>query len=314
MNKMAQNKKLKTNFQCLTALDDLEYFAMDSVSDEILYRSIKEALESVGKTYAKTVIEHICKINRLSEREILTNCDLFEDSMYRLFGHSALSVINKVKVSALRHALIECKSTLTIPEILDPALTINNILNEIRRIEALEFVHKMSSYNHIAYLYSNKISLSKILSEYFSPRGAAKGLLSENPQEYILFDLSYSISYKNLFGENTNSLNDDAVTKVRRWIDTVRSSNRSSLPTRIAEDDATWWIRNGNLRALTSLERLLCRELPENTSILCAFDISKLNQKQLGTLKTVIGSHDYVIIEEPAHTVFKYGKPMFRYE
>ena len=80
------NLKGKKSFQCLTALDDLDYFPLDSISDDILYRSIKESLEPVGKTYAKAVIDHICHINRLSEREILTNCDLFEDSMYRLFG------------------------------------------------------------------------------------------------------------------------------------------------------------------------------------------------------------------------------------
>ena len=72
----------------------------------------------------------------MSEREILTNYDLFEDSMYRLFGHGAVSITNKVKVLAMRHSLMDHKSSLTIPEIVDPALTINDILNEIRLIEA----------------------------------------------------------------------------------------------------------------------------------------------------------------------------------
>ncbi len=152
------NLKGKKNFQCLTALDDLDYIPLDSISDDILYRSIKESLEQVGKAYSKAVIDHICRINRLSEREILTNCDLFEDSMYRLFGHGAVSIINKVKVLALRHSLMEHKSNLTIPEIVDPALTINDVLNEIRRIEALDFVHKMASHNHIALLYSHRDS------------------------------------------------------------------------------------------------------------------------------------------------------------
>ena len=159
------SSEMKNSSQCLTLLDDLEYFALDSISDDILYRSIKVSLEAVGKTYAKAVIDHICHINRLSEREILTNCGLFEDSMYRLFGRGAQSVINKVKVVALRYALTEQKSNLTVPEILDPSLTINDVLKEIRSIEALDFVHKMSSYNHIAYLYSSKVSLSKILSD-----------------------------------------------------------------------------------------------------------------------------------------------------
>jgi hypothetical protein len=305
---------MKNSSQCLTLLDDLQYFALDSISEDILYRSIKVSLEAVGKTYAKAVIDHICAINRLSEKEILTNCDLFEDSMYRLFGRGAQSVINKVKVSALRYALMEQKSNLTIPQILDPSLTINDVLKEIRSIEALDFVHKMSSYNHIAYLYTNKISLSKILSEYFSPRDAPKALLTENPKDYALFDLSSSISYKELFGPIPVPIKENAIDKMRKWIDGICMTNKSDTSARIAEDDATWWIRNGYTRGLAFLEQSLCKELPKNTSILCAFDISKLNSKQLGAMKSVIGSHDYVIIEEPSHAVYKFGKPTFRYE
>ena len=97
------NLKGGEKFSVPNGLDDLDYIPLDSISDDILYRSIKESLEQVGKAYSKAVIDHICRINRLSEREILTNCDLFEDSMYRLFGHGAVSIINKVKVLALRH-------------------------------------------------------------------------------------------------------------------------------------------------------------------------------------------------------------------
>ena len=297
----------------MTLLDDLQYFALDSISDQILYRSIKAALEGIGKAYAKAVIEHICIFNRLSEREILTNCDLFQDSMYRLFGRGAESIINKVKVLCLRYALMEEKSNLSVPEILDPSLTINDVINEIRSIEALDFVHKMSSYNHIAYLYTNKCSVSKVLSEFFSPPSVPKALLTENPKDYLLFDLSSTISYKELFGPITGPIKEDVIAKMRQWIDKIRQTNNSNTSTRIAEDDATWWIRNGYTRGLAFLERSLCKELPENTSILCAFDISKLDRKQLGAMKSIIASHDYVIIEEPSHTVYKFGNPTFRF-
>ena len=226
------NLKGKKNFQCLTALDDLDYIPLDSISEDILYRSVKESLEQVGKAYSKAVIDHICRINRLSEREILTNCDLFEDSMYRLFGHGAVSIINKVKVLALRRSLIEHKSNLTIPEIVDPALTINDVLNEIRRIEALDFVHKMASHNHIALLYSHRDSLIKILSEYFSPKDAPKALLSENPDNYSHLNLTSSISYKDLFGPITGPLREDAVFKLQNWINSISTGGKDPISAR----------------------------------------------------------------------------------
>src|SRR5690242_7732964 len=139
------------NYLFLKTLDDLDFIPIESMTEVILYDSINKSLEDVGVAYSKAVIDHICKFTGLSEREIVINCDLFEDSMYRLFGHGATSIINKVKALTLRTAVLENKSELTVPQILDPSLTLNDILMEIRRIEALNFISKMSSYNHIAF-------------------------------------------------------------------------------------------------------------------------------------------------------------------
>ena len=171
----------------------------------------------------------------------------------------------------------------------------------------------MASHNHIALLYAHQDSLIKILSEYFSSKDAPKALLSENPDNFSHLNLTSSISYKDLFGPITGPLKEDAVFKLHNWISSIgTSSKRSNICTRIAEDDATWWIRNGCTRALSSIELSLCRELPQSTSILCAFDISKLTPKQLSTMRAIIGSHDYVIIEEPSFTVYRFGKPTSR--
>ena len=119
-------------------------------------------------------------------------------------------------------------------------VTINNVLNEIRRIEALDFVHKMASYNRIALLYAHKDSLIKILTEYFSPKDAPKALLSENPDNFSHLNITSSISYKELFGPITCPLKEDAVFKLHNWISTkVLGSKRSNICARIAEDDAT---------------------------------------------------------------------------
>lgn len=69
----------------------------------------------------------------------------------------------------------------------------------------------MASHNHIALLYSHRDSLIKILSEYFSPNDAPKALLSENPDNYAHLNLTSSISFKDLFGQITGPLKEDAV-------------------------------------------------------------------------------------------------------
>ncbi len=118
-----------------------------------------------------------------------------------------------------------------------------------------------------------------------------------------------------MIGPTSGLVTEDAVSKILGWIESVRSVNKDgSGTTRIAEDDATWWIRNGYTSALASLERSLYRDLPPNTSILCAFDISKLAPKDMSKFKTMIECHDYVIIEEPSFAVYKFGNTTFRNE
>ena len=277
------NPIVNNNYLFLKTLDDLDFIPLDSITELVLYNSIKQSLEQVGIAYSKAVIDHMCKMNGLSEREILTNCDLFEDSIYRLFGHGAISLINKVKVTALRTAILANKSDLTVSQILDPSLTLNDILREIRRVEALDLVNKMASYNQIAFLYSTEDSLSKILAEYFGPKDAPKALLSENGGKYDHFNLSGSISYRELFGTSLDKLNGDAVTRLQDWLSQVRvtsTESQSFTPTRFAEDDATWWIRNGHARTFISIEQSARSETPARTSILCAFNVLKLSVKR----------------------------------
>jgi len=124
---------------------------------------------------------------------------------------------------------MEHKSNLTIPEIVDPALTINDVLNEIRRVEALDFVHKMASHNHIALLYSHRDSLMKILSEYFIPNDTPKALLSENPGSYSHLDLTNSISYNELFGPMTGPLKEEAVFRLQNWNSSISTAVKDPI-------------------------------------------------------------------------------------
>ncbi|MGB8163823.1 MAG: hypothetical protein WCF14_02320, partial [Nitrososphaeraceae archaeon] len=43
-------------FSVPNGLDDLDYIPLDSISDDFLYRSIKESLEQVGKAYSNLKI------------------------------------------------------------------------------------------------------------------------------------------------------------------------------------------------------------------------------------------------------------------
>lgn len=72
----------------------------------------------------------MCSLYGLSENELLTNYDLFEKALRNTVGKGeANGILNKIKKELLAHAIIN-GSSLTVREIIDPKLTINNILKD----------------------------------------------------------------------------------------------------------------------------------------------------------------------------------------
>ncbi|MGI0082915.1 MAG: hypothetical protein ACREAG_06425 [Nitrosopumilaceae archaeon] len=68
------------------------------------------------------------------------------------------------------------------------------------------------------------------------------------------------------------------------------------MPTRIADEDVTWWIKNGFADEHLKLEKKLGKRLDDNMLILCAYNISNMNDKQIAT---VIEPHGLVILDDP---------------
>lgn len=135
---------LSANFRYLSILDELQYITSISVSDRILHDSIKNSLESVGKSYSKVLLHNMCSFYGLSENELLTNYDLFERSLYRILGKAAQPLIGCVKVEMLRYAIMN-GSEITATDILNPMLTVSYVLKDIHDREVFDFVRYVPS-------------------------------------------------------------------------------------------------------------------------------------------------------------------------
>lgn len=291
-------------FRYLSILDELRYLPTVHLSDRALHDSIKDSLESIVKSASKVLLHRMCSVYGLSENELLTNYDLFERSLYRILGKAGQPIIGRIKADMLRYAVMN-GSEITATDILDPKLTVSYVLKDIPDTETFAFVRNVPSCQHIAFLYTNEFAKNKILSEFFHPQLAKDleapplGLISIKTPKNLSADL-FNISYDKLLNETSE---ERAKERLAAWIGHVHSFNRSKrLPTRIAEEDATLWLKNGfspdeDLQVEQMLSSHTC---DNNMSILCAFDISKIAESDINSLmKSIISAHDCVILDEP---------------
>jgi hypothetical protein len=292
------------NLRYLSILDELRYLPTVYLSDRVLHDSIRHSLESIGKSYSNALLHNMCSLYGLSEHELLTNYDLFEKSLYRILGKAGQPIIGSIKAEMLRYAIMN-GSEFTATDILDPNLTVSYVLKDIRDTETFAFVRNVPSCSHIAYLYTNEIAKNKILSEFFDPKTTEDheapplGLISIKTPKNLGADL-LNISYDELLNKTSK---DKSKERLAAWIGYVHSFNRSQrFPTRIAEEDATLWLKNGfsPLDDLQLEQMFSTQTCDNNMSILCAFDISKIAESDINSImKSIISAHDHVILDEP---------------
>ena len=235
--------QIKTNVKCLNILDEPGYLPVASKADQVLYDSVKEAFKIIGKKAYNALLDRACSIHGLSERELLTNYDLFEKSLYEIFGKVSFILLRELKKEMLIHAVI-MESRLTVNDILNPSLSIGDILKNIREVEVFEFVHKILSHEHILFLYENKNFNNKMLSEFFFIKdnyNVPKGLLSDTPAN-DLNQISSNLLHDELVARVQNK--HEVLKKLSDWMFNLHSSNKSDFATRIAFEDGTWWLRN----------------------------------------------------------------------
>jgi hypothetical protein len=237
----------------------------------------------------------MCSLYGLSENELLMNYDLFEKSIYNILGNSGNLIIDVIKKDMLRHAVL-IDPGITISDILNPSITVSAILEHIHDAEVFNFVRNIQGGENVIFFYENQSSFNKILSAFFDPAvtiDTPRGVLTISPHRYHEINITYT--------ELLKSQNDKAIKKFEHWISTLHSSHKShyNQPTRIAEEDASWWLKNGFTAEYILFEQSLKRYKDNNIAFLCAFKISNLSHLDINPLKTLISFHRHIILEDP---------------
>ena len=186
----------------LSTLDKLGYSPINFNDDKILYRSITNSLEQLGKSYSKALVNNMCELYGLSENELFTNYDFFKKTLYNTVGKGeANAILSSIKKELLAQAILN-GSNLTVREIINPKFTIDDILKKVNDSAVLKFITNIPSHEHILFLYSNESYKDELLSAFF---GSGKNvlvlpdLLSLKPNDTHL--PKKSKSYDELFQE-----------------------------------------------------------------------------------------------------------------
>jgi hypothetical protein len=323
---------VKTNFEYLSMLDDLEYLPAVANSDQIISDIIRKCLDQMGKSYSKAILYNTCLLYGLSEHELLTNYDLFEKSLNRILGKSGNAIVTRIKKEMLTYAVM-ARSDITVRDILNPSLKIDDIVKYIREVEIFNFVIKIPYHHHHAILlYSRENNKNKILTQFLNPN-RSPGFDNDNNDNYAYCGTIGLLSSNQTISKNNNNINSQIVNnllyeeifqdtiaddmtikkKLSDWIANLcpsnKSRNKSTTATRIAQGDGTWWLRNGHIEELEYFEQLIndCKSSSSssgnnnnNLSALCVFDISQIPTSHMSTtMRQIISYHDSVIIDEP---------------
>src|SRR5213594_4917700 len=181
---------------------------------------------------------------------------------------------------------------------------INQMLSEIHEAETLESrVRHMPKSEHAIFLWEEGTFLDMVLSEFFDPGAtgkAPKGLFSAKPSTFE--------SVNNLVQKDVSGLErPEAIRKIRSWMAEVNASNETNLPTRIAVEDYSWLLQNGFAKWLMELEQNIGRQVKENMTILCGYNLAKLTDAK--KLETLLDFHGYAILDQPFR-VYRRGGPV----
>lgn len=252
-----------------------------------------------------------------------------EKSLYKILGKTANGIIRKVRSEILLYAVLVIPG-LTIEDIQNPDISIQDILDRIRKEEILRFVREIPSHEHVAIFYKNENLKNEILSAYLDGTGTIgtndgrsysstipKGVLSSRPQattnnddddntrnnsNYYFNAVSNNISNNNanavLYGEFLCTNKQKSLNKsLHDWIQGLHSLNSDQTATiRIANEDATWWLRNCSPDEYVEFQKSLGKHIQDNMSATCAYDISKIDNEYL---RAVMSSHNYIIFDQP---------------
>lgn len=280
----------------------LGYSPITSKSDSVFLEATQKALKVFGQSSYRDIMAQLHSKTGMSEIELIKNFNTFEDALKKSTG----TVSAKIIVDSIKDELIKYTHLKTSTH------KIEEIVAKVEEYSVYDFLINLSSAEHILVLYKDPETIDLMLSDFFSKRTQAPfGLVSEHPPKIkdirtITYEKLAGMDKKDIFDKEKRELLEkekrETVKKLSEWVNNMHSCNTSSYPTRFADQDCTWYVRNELGAEHMKLESSFGQKPAQQMILLCAYDLSKIPPNEIEPL---IKSHGYVILENKSLVLYK---------
>jgi hypothetical protein len=163
----------------------------------------------------------------------------------------------------------------------------------------VQYVWKLWGSEHILFLWEKEENRDMIVQELFSSehKGESNALFSVVARNMPLVK---NMTYGDFFHTHKEEFLEKAVDKVSRAV----SMNQGNKSTRTAFEDDTWLMARGLEAKVLSTEEMLGRQVDPKLSLFC---MDQRRNLKVATLVKLITSHGYVLLDEPAFRLYKWG-------
>ena len=299
------------NEKLINLLENNGFIYKNQKTDVVVRDIIINVLNRIGKSYSKALIYQICSLYGLSQNELLSNYELFENSLTRVLGKTGYPIILRIKKELLKYLILN-KFEISTKDILDPSFNVPKIIDKLSESYNYQLIFENlnnNKRNHMILLSSNYDTkhIEKIITNI------VQSSKSSGDIKRVLIVLHDQFDEKRYFKSVPDMdiyYMNDLVSTLDKSLQNNNKSDFINIEQFYTTDiqifcfiDIQILNQFNNYNILKILEEKFKKlyTLNENIKICCIYDLSNFYAKEYETnlLKDFINHHDMVIIDEP---------------
>ena len=312
--------KNPVNEKLINLIENSGFVYRNQTTDIVVKDIVLNVLNRIGKSYSKALIYQICSLYGLSQNELLSNYELFENSLTRVLGKTGYPIILRIKKELLKY-LIMNKFEINIKDILDPSFNVPHIIGKLSESYNYQLISENlnnNKRNHIILLSNNddkhiKKIITSMVQNSKNIRNIKRVVIVLHDQfdekRYFRSVSDIDIYYVNDIVSSYSSSTDkffklDENYDINNNIDLINFEQFDSSNIQIfCFIDIQILNQLNNYKILKILEEKFEKlyNLNELIQICCIYDVSNFYAKEyeLKPLRDFINHHNIVIVDEP---------------